>query len=134
MKTLRVLTIREPWASLIGLGIKKIETRSWSTSYRGTLYIHAGKNIIPKNDARRNKGLEYLKDSPLHYGEIFLKCTLVDCIQIDDEFAQKVNLSDPINYFCGNYKVGRYAWVLENITYIKPIPAAGHLSIWKYNE
>lgn len=131
---MRVLTIREPWASLIGLGIKKIETRSWPTSYRGTLYIHAGKNIIPKNDVRRNKGLEHLNGNVLHYGEIFIKCKLVDCIQIDDEFAQKVKASDPINYFCGNYKSGRYAWILEDISYIMPIPAVGHLSIWKYNE
>lgn len=131
---MRVLTVREPWASLIGLKIKKIETRSWPTSYRGTLYIHAGKSIIPKDDVRRNKGLEYLKGSPLHYGEIFIKCNLVDCVLIDDEYAEKVKISDPVNYFCGNYKPGRYAWILDDITYIAPIPATGHLSIWKYDE
>ena len=117
---MRVLTIREPWASLIGQGLKKIETRSWPTSYRGTLYIHAGKNIIPKKDERRNKGLEYLKGGSLHYGEIFIRCQLTDCI--------------PINYFCGNYKIGRYAWIIEDVSYISPIPATGHLSIWKYDE
>lgn len=39
---MKVITIREPWASLIGVKIKKIETRSWYTKYRGELYIHAG--------------------------------------------------------------------------------------------
>ncbi len=131
---MRVLTIREPWASLIGQGLKKIETRSWPTSYRGTLYIHAGKNIIPKKDERRNKGLEYLKGGSLHYGEIFIRCQLTDCILIDEEFAEKVKKSDPINYFCGNYKIGRYAWIIEDVSYISPIPATGHLSIWKYDE
>ncbi len=131
---MRVLTIREPWASLIGLGIKKTETRSWSTSYRGTLYIHAGKSIIPKNDERRNKGREFLKGNPLHYGEIFIKCQLVDCVYIDEEFASKLQSSDPYDYFCGNYKAGRYAWILKNVSYITPIPAIGHLSIWNYNE
>ena len=41
----RALTIRQPWASLIALGVKTIETRSWSTAYRGPLVIHAGKAV-----------------------------------------------------------------------------------------
>ena len=39
--TMRVLTIRQPWASLIALGHKDIENRTWSTRYRGPLLIHA---------------------------------------------------------------------------------------------
>ena len=41
--TMRVLTIWEPWASLIALGVKRVENRGWSTAYRGPLLIHAGK-------------------------------------------------------------------------------------------
>ena len=40
---MRALTVRQPWASLIAAGAKTIETRSWSTGYRGDLLIHAGK-------------------------------------------------------------------------------------------
>lgn len=40
---MKALTIRQPWASLIAHGVKTIETRSWSTEYRGPLAIHAGK-------------------------------------------------------------------------------------------
>lgn len=39
---MKVLTLHQPWASLIALGVKTIETRSWTTSYRGPLAIHAG--------------------------------------------------------------------------------------------
>jgi hypothetical protein len=39
------LTLLQPWASLIALGVKTIETRSWSTSWRGGLVIHAGKGL-----------------------------------------------------------------------------------------
>ncbi len=38
----RALTLWQPWASLIAIGAKTIETRSWSTAYRGPLLIHAG--------------------------------------------------------------------------------------------
>ena len=37
----KVLTLHQPWASLVALGVKTIETRSWSTQYRGPLAIHA---------------------------------------------------------------------------------------------
>lgn len=40
----RAITIRQPWASLIAAGVKTIETRSWSTRYRGPLLVHAGKH------------------------------------------------------------------------------------------
>ncbi len=39
----KALTFHQPWATLIALGVKTIETRSWSTSYRGPLAIHAAK-------------------------------------------------------------------------------------------
>ena len=41
---MKALTVRQPWASLIAAGVKTIETRSWSTKYRGPLAIHAGKH------------------------------------------------------------------------------------------
>ena len=40
---MKALTVRQPWASLIAAGVKTIETRSWATSFRGPLAIHAGK-------------------------------------------------------------------------------------------
>lgn len=38
---MKAITLHQPWATLISLGVKSIETRSWSTSYRGPLAIHA---------------------------------------------------------------------------------------------
>ena len=43
MNSIRIITLRQPWASLIALGLKKYETRSWPTTYRGKLVIHAAK-------------------------------------------------------------------------------------------
>ena len=40
---MKALTLWQPWASLIAVGAKTIETRSWSTKYRGPLAIHAAK-------------------------------------------------------------------------------------------
>ena len=40
---MKALTLHQPWASLIAVGAKTIETRSWSTKYRGPIAIHAGR-------------------------------------------------------------------------------------------
>ncbi len=49
MKPAPALTIRQPLASLIALGEKKVETRPWTTRHRGEILIHAGKgaHLLP---------------------------------------------------------------------------------------
>jgi ASCH domain len=42
------LTVRHPWAAQIMAGTKTTEFRSWRTSHRGTLYIHAGGRLDPE--------------------------------------------------------------------------------------
>ena len=46
---MKVLSLTEPYATLIKNGIKTIETRSWKTNYRGKLYIHASSTKFQKN-------------------------------------------------------------------------------------
>lgn len=42
---MKALSLTQPWATLVATGAKQIETRSWSTKYRGPLYIHAAKGF-----------------------------------------------------------------------------------------
>lgn len=42
---MKAISIRQPWASLIVLGIKDIENRSWPTSQRGIVLVHASKGM-----------------------------------------------------------------------------------------
>lgn len=44
---MKALTLTQPWATLVAIGAKRIETRSWWTGYRGPLAIHAAKNLTP---------------------------------------------------------------------------------------
>lgn len=129
---LRVITLQEPWASLIGEGIKVIETRSWPCNQFGELYIHAGLTKIPILDKRKNEFARWLK-GPLHYGTIFAKCTLSDCVLITEEFAESVKKNNPKCYLCGDYTPGRYAWILSDIEPITPIKKNGKLGIWYFD-
>lgn len=49
---MKVLTLTQPWATLIAIGAKGIETRSWSTNYRGPLAIHAAAGLGPVGGRR----------------------------------------------------------------------------------
>lgn len=49
MKVLKVLTLTQPWATLVMLGEKNIETRSWSIGSIGSRVVithtHCGKGF-----------------------------------------------------------------------------------------
>lgn len=42
---MKALSIRQPWASLIVMGIKDIENRTWPTRHRGSVLVHAAKGM-----------------------------------------------------------------------------------------
>ena len=89
---MKALTLTQPWATLVAIGAKTIETRGWSTSYRGPLAIHAAKKF-PEN-ARR------FTTEPICYeavrahcdakpgvpgyptGVVLCVCRLIDCVRI----------------------------------------------------
>ena len=73
-------------------------------------------------------------ENELNYGKIICKCNLIDCIYMTEEFINKEKEKDYNNFISGHYKVGRYAWVLDNVEVIKPIPVKGQLGIWNYNK
>lgn len=125
---MKVLTIKEPWASLIIAGYKKYEFRSWKTNYRGKILIHAGLTI-EKDMLKKFKSYN-LNCQP---GYIIGEATLVDCILVDNKLNEELINIDPIVYGRNNH-VCTYAWKLENvIKYKKPIPIKGKLGLWNYN-
>ena len=127
---MKVITIKQPFASLIAEGYKEYEFRTWKTKFRGEVYIHAGLGI----DKEAMKRFEYLNlDCP--QGMIIAKCKITDCVPIDEEMKEKLKELDPIVYqgaINNNGKI-EYGFKLENVEKIKPIPAKGKLSFWEYN-
>jgi hypothetical protein len=131
---MKVLSIKEPFATLISNGKKTIETRSWKTKYRGEIYIHASISKIDKKTQNRLDLMKILGDDELHYGKIICKCNLVDCIYMNEDFVNDIK-KDTQEYICGHYEIGRYAWVLDNIEILdEPIDAKGKLGIWNYEK
>lgn len=42
---MKAITIRQPWATLLAIGTKRYEFRSWRTMVRGWIVIHAAKGV-----------------------------------------------------------------------------------------
>ncbi len=131
---MKVLTIKEPFATLIRNNVKYIETRSWKTKYRGELYIQAGVAKLSTAIKSRKELMELFDENELCYGNIICKCNLVDCVYMTKEFIEEEKKKNYNNYIAGYYEEGRYAWILENVEVIESIPVKGQLGIWNYNK
>lgn len=125
---MRVITLKQPWASLVAAGIKKYEFRSWNTKYRGKILIHAGAGVEKKElDRFKHLNLDYPKE------RIIAEVEIVDSIKLDEELNKKIIAENNIAY--GSKTREGYAWKLDNI---KPINSdkvvKGKLSIWNIDE
>lgn len=131
---IRVLSLTQPWASLVDVGAKKIETRSWYTQYRGPLAIHASKGFplwarefcvrLAFGRALDDGGIYSTDELPL--GAILAVCRLVDCRSIDDTWSP-----DETERQFGDYSPMRWAWMLADVRRLpEPIPARGKLGLW----
>ncbi|MGM9834412.1 MAG: ASCH domain-containing protein [Bacilli bacterium] len=128
---MKVITIKQPWASLIANGYKDYEFRTWKTKYRGEVLIHAGKSI----DKDVLKRFEHLNlDYPC--GCIIAKAIITDCIFINDEIRDELAKKDNIVYksIINNKEWKGYGFKLDDIHKIKPIPINGQLSFWNYDD
>ncbi|MEW4370036.1 2-oxoglutarate dehydrogenase E1 [Paenibacillus kandeliae] len=142
---MKAITIRQPWATLVSLGEKQYETRSWKTTWRGQLAIHAGKTV--DKDAFQNvyvrEALErhgYLTMADLPTSSVIAIAKVMNCWQAIEALPSGCilengqHITDP-EWTFGDFTIGRYAWDMEVIEQLKtPIPAKGKLSLWEWGE
>lgn len=134
---MKTISLWQPWASAIAAGIKTIETRGWSTNYRGPLAIHAAKRytfelrqayeirVIPgssEDTALKRIGVTVHDDLPR--GAIVATCMLRDCVRIEGAGSAQ---QWPINDIAwGDFTAGRFGWVLGDIVpLLVPYPCVG---------
>lgn len=137
---MKALSLHQPWASLVILGEKRVETRSWATGHRGLLAIHAVARIPPH-------GLEFMRASrafrqvarrrrldpeDLPMGTVLGIVRLLDCVPV--ETMQGHGEPGDQERSFGDYSPGRYAWPLEVVeAFDSPIPARGMQGLWTWD-
>lgn len=116
---LKAISLWQPWASAMPLGLKAIETRHWSTRYRGLLVIHAAKRWT--RDEREFAEMQGLT-LPLPLGALVAIGRLVD-IQPTEKLIGTIS---SVESEWGNYGPGRFGWIFEDIHPLpEPIPYRG---------
>lgn len=121
---MKVLTLKQPWASLVAEGIKQYEFRTWKTNYRGKVLIHAGAGV-------EKKELDRFKDLDLDYPskKIIAEVEIEDCLELDDNLNKKIISENNIAYG-SKYRTG-YAWKLKNVKKINVDKEInGKLGLW----
>lgn len=122
---MKVITLKQPWATLVAEGLKKYEFRSWKYSYRGEILIHAGKGV----DKEAMKKFEHLN---LNYprSRIIAKVKILDCVKLDKEINENIIRENELVYGHKYDRTG-YAWKLEVIEKIDDDKAiSGKQGIW----
>ncbi|HHX69601.1 MAG TPA: ASCH domain-containing protein [Gallicola sp.] len=122
---MRVITLMQPWASLVANGYKIYEFRKMNYKYRGKILIHAGKGI-DKN------AMERVKELNLEYpqSQIVAEVEIEDVIECDKEFNDYINILNSIVYGNNKQRDG-YAWKLKNIKKINDNQhISGKQGIW----
>jgi hypothetical protein len=146
---MKALTLTQPWATLVAIGAKRVETRSWSSSYRGPVAIHAAKTVPtwarhvphewPFGMVLRDADIQSDAngDPDLPRGAIVAVARIVEIVPTSPESNERVLAvyGGRYEYEFGDYSRGRYAWALADIRpLLDPIPCRGALSLWDLPE
>jgi activating signal cointegrator 1 len=138
---MKVLSLLQPWATLVITGVKKYEVRSWQTKYRGALLIHASAKKPSRRERLFFEGADYFRDyidsmDHLPYGAIIGEVNLV-AIHETGWLLQHLE-TDPYHPWSrelvfDDYTPGRFAWKLteaRELGYV--LPLKGTLGLWEY--
>lgn len=118
----KALSVRQPWASMIMWGLKTVEVRSWSTAYRGELFIHASKRID-----ERAAQLFHLDRLPFGclLGSVHLLGVDAFTPELWTELAEQ-------HLQVGPHQPGLYAWrIADPRLFTEPIPYAGERGLFQ---
>ena len=123
---MKILSVRQPWAWLIVAGYKPVENRTWRTSYRGPLLIHASQAMEPEDFPMQRQWIEtcgLVIPEDLPRGAIVGSATLshVDC----GNGYQGDGLACTSPWFEGPFGFH----MADAVEFAEPIPWRGQLGI-----
>lgn len=135
-RPMKAISLHQPYASLMAVGAKTIETRHWPTDYRGLLAIHAAKRKVIRELAVifRDQAIldalshEVLQELP--FGKIVAVVDLHDCLRTETLQEYHDHWINAEAHF-GNFDLGRFGWLTRNLQRLKqPVATRGFQSFW----
>jgi hypothetical protein len=137
---MKALSLHQPWATLILLGIKRLETRSWQTDHTGRLAIHASRSFpfearqlcrqAPIFSLLAEAGFAHPDDLPR--GALLGTVLVRRCLRTEELDVEALG---DIERALGNFGPRRWAWLLEEPErFDRPIPYRGMLGVFPVPE
>ena len=141
---MKVITIWQPYATMLAIQAKKHETRSWYTSYRGPIAIHAAKKMNEELACSiRTSMILFAKHkfadrvdpllAPLMHlswgdslGRILAVGRLNDCVPAD-----LPETFDTLDRELGWFGKDRWAWRIGDVRLVKPYLIRGQQGLWE---
>ena len=141
------ITLHQPWASLIALGLKNVETRSWPAPSRlvgRRIAVHAGKRLVRRpgdaieRELRACLGVDWRVIIPT--GAVVATAVLAGMAQVEymDPVTVHAVHDDSTGVGCamgtgrtpidpwGDFSAGRWLWFLDDVEALPdPAPAVG---------
>ena len=120
------LSIRQPWAELIVSGRKTIEVRTWTTEYRGPVFIHASKSVA-------EEFVPLFPDVfPTYLGGLI---GIVDVSSVESFNQATWSRLRPEHLVPGPMPKGAFGWKLEKAKrLLHPVPVRGQLGLFPLSE
>lgn len=154
---MKALTLTQPWATLVAIGAKSVETRSWGTKHRGPLAIHAAKTLPVSWHPFRHPSfiaaLEPLVDvnslgvpniDRLPIGCVLAVVKVIDVFSTEELLRMTMRVDGKRRHepflgageiAFGDYTPGRYGWVFGSVEKLKrPFPCRGGQRIWNLDR
>jgi hypothetical protein len=139
---MKALSLTQPWATLVILGEKRIETRSWNSYHRGPLAIHAAKTLPAW--ARSSCTLSPFREVLLRHGiphpSALPLGAIIGTVEMHGSYEFH-HPDEPTFVPCseherafGDFTAGRYGFLLRDARVIEPIPCRGSLGLWDVPE
>lgn len=130
---MKALSLTQPWATAVALELKRWETRSWPTGFRGEVCIHAAKGFPgwAKDFAwemAAKYGIDELRPTHLPLGAILCVANLTECRQTETA-VRELSADEQL---WGDYGPKRFCFKFENVRKLStPVPALGALGFWE---
>ncbi len=134
--TVKTLSFTDPWGTLVALGAKRIETRSWTTMWRGPVAIHIARRLPDDLETLCQQphfhevlATDYSHDNQWH----FPTGHIIAIVHLDEvQRTEHVQPTEQERAF-GNFAAGRYAWQFGTVYHLpQPVPARGSLGLWDW--
>lgn len=131
---MKAVSCYQPWATLLALGTKRYETRSWRTDYQGEVAIHAALAVpdaahVLVSDLTSAHKVPRSTIVNLPRGAVVAVARLVGCWETEVLRSEVSELELRV----GDWSDGRWAWKFSDVRrLVRPIPAPGFQRLWEW--